>query len=307
LKKRVHYRKLFKKVVLLEDNKTVRVGLIQTSVSEDLAANLESTLKKVSLAADGGARIICLQELYRTPYFPQSEYIDASGFAETIPGESTDAFSKLARERNVVVIVPIYEKAFDGIFYNSAVVIDADGSLLPTYRKIHIPFDKYFYEKKYFTDGNTGFRIYKTRYATFTVLICFDQWYPESARITTLMGAEIIFYPTAIGWVRNYTSPDGDWRDAWETVQRGHAIANGTHVCAVNRTGSEGELEFWGSSFACDSFGSIIEKAGKDENILIADLDLTKNKSIRDGWGFLFNRRPETYGKICSEKDYAGE
>ncbi|MFA6450602.1 MAG: carbon-nitrogen hydrolase [bacterium] len=285
----------------MKENETTTVGLIQTSVSEDLTGNLETALKRAAQAADRGAQIICLQELYRTPYFPHEERVSAARFAETIPGESTDAFTQLAREKNAAVIVPLYEKTAGGAFFNSAAVIDADGSLLPPYRKIHIPFDKYFYEKNYFAPGDSGFRVYKTKHATFAVLICFDQWYPEAARIATLMGADIIFYPTAIGWIKDYTSPDGDWRDAWETVQRGHAIANGIHVCAVNRAGAEGELKFWGGSFACDSFGAVIQKAGEDDETLVVPLDLSKNKRIREGWGFLANRRPETYGKLCGK------
>lgn len=280
----------------------VRVGLIQSFVSEDLKANLESTLKKASQAADDGAQIICLQELYRTPYFPREEKIDADRFAESIPGESTDAFAKIAREKEVVIIVPIYEKTESGAYYNSAVVIDADGSLHPAYRKIHIPFDRYFYEKNYFEPGDSGFRVFNTRYADIAVLICFDQWFPEAARIAALSGADIIFYPTAIGLIKGHVSADGNWQDAWETAQRGHAIVNGTHVCAVNRAGSEAELEFWGGSFACDSFGAIIKKAGIDETTLVVPLDLSRNKLIRDGWGFLANRRPEEYGKIVEKR-----
>ncbi len=287
----------------MKENNIVKVGLIQTSVSADLKKNLETALDRAARAADAGARIICLSELYRTSYFPREEKIDASVFAETIPGESTDAFSQLAREKNAVIIVPLYEKSPDGTLYNSAAVIDTDGTLLPTYRKTHIPHDTFFYEKNYFAEGDSGIIVHKTRYANFAVLICFDQWYPEAARIATLKGADIIFYPTAIGWIDGYTSPDGDWRDSWITVQRGHAIANGTHVCAVNRTGKESELRFWGSSFACDSFGAVVAKAGEDEETLIAQLDIGKNKSIRDGWGFLRNRRPKMYGALCDKKE----
>jgi agmatine deiminase len=286
----------------LKERETVKVGLIQTAVSEDLDLNLKITLKKAKQAAASGAQIICLQELYRTPYFPRAEKMDAAHFAETIPGDSTDAFSKLAREHGVVVIVPLYEKAAGDRYYNSAVVIDADGQLLPTYRKIHIPFDRYFYEKNYFAPGDLGFRVFPTRFAKISVLICFDQWYPEAARIVTLQGADIIFYPTAIGNVRGFSPDEGDWHQAWETIQRSHAIANGVHVCAVNRTGIEGELEFWGGSFASDSFGNIIQKAGAKEESLIVPLDLNKNREVREGWGFLANRRPDSYQKICEAR-----
>jgi len=265
--------------------KKVTIGLIQTSVSEDLGRNLEETLKKVNSAISKGAKIICLPELYRTTYFPQAEHTDAACFAETIPGESTDAFSALAKKNGVVIIVPLYEIAVDGHYYNSVAVIDADGRLMQTYRKMHIPHDPLFYEKNYFQEGDKNFLIYDTRYAKIAVLICYDQWFPEAARIVALKGADIIFYPTAIGWIKGEgLPPEGDWHDAWETVQRGHAIANGVHVAAVNRVGQEGELIFWGSSFVCDSFGKgIIRASDDDEEILMAEIDLDKNRKIQEG------------------------
>jgi len=280
----------------------LKIGLIQTAVCEDLTANLNKTLMRVEEAAKKGAQIVCLQELYRTPYFPQQERQDAGRFAESIPGESTAAFSALAKKHKIVVIVPLFEKSPNGKFYNSAVVIDADGKLLETYRKIHVPHDPLFYEQNYFELGDLGYRVYDTAYARIGVLICYDQWFPEAARICTLRGADILFYPTAIGYIRGHTSEDGDWRDAWETVQRGHAIANGVHVAAVNRVGVEGELEFWGGSFVCDAFGEILAKASGDrEEVLVASVDMSLNKRIRDGWGFLKNRRPDTY-KLLTEK-----
>jgi agmatine deiminase len=280
----------------------VSLGLIQTTVSEDMALNLQKTLQKVEEAAKRGAQIICLQELYRTRYFPQEEKQDASRFAETIPGESTEAFSDLAKKHKIVVIVPLFEKGANGKFYNSAAVIDADGKLLDTYRKIHIPQDPLFYEQNYFQPGNSGYKVYKTAYANIGVLICYDQWFPEPARINTLKGADIIFYPTAIGYIKDHTSADGDWHDAWQTVQRGHAIENGVHVAAVNRVGEEGELEFWGGSFVCDSFGKILaEASSKKEEVLTVKVDLNLNKRIRDGWGFLKNRRPDTYQQLTEK------
>ncbi len=198
--------------------------------------------------------------------------------------------------------MPLFERSSNGKFYNSAVVIDADGKLFDTYRKIHVPHDPLFYEQNYFALGDLGYRVYKTAYAQIGVLICYDQWFPEAARICTLKGADILFYPTAIGYIKGHTSEDGDWHDAWETVQRGHAIANGVHVASVNRVGEEGELEFWGSSFICDSFGKILAKASSTrEEVLVAAVDLGLNKQIRDGWGFLKNRRPNTY-KLLAEK-----
>lgn len=275
---------------------TVTVGLIQTAVSENIQANMEMTVDMIKKAAKKGAQIVCLQELYRTRYFPQEEKKDVAELAETIPGESTQLFSILAKELGTVIIVPVFEKAGRD-YYNSVVVVDADGKLLETYRKMHVPHDPLFYEKNYFKDGNLGYRVYKTRYASFSVLICYDQWFPEAARICTIKGADILFYPTAIGWIKD--KPEEEWRKAWETIQRAHAIANGVHVAAVNRVGDEGELKFWGSSFVCDSFGKVLKKASEDkEEVLVAELDLNMNKKIREGWGFLRNRRPDTYGLL---------
>jgi agmatine deiminase len=283
--------------------KAVTIGLIQTSVSENIAENMAKTAEKIEQAAQRGAQIICLQELYRTTYFPQQEKLDVEHLAESIPGESTRLLSGLAKKHKVVIIAPLFEKTKDGKFYNSAAVIDADGQIMGKYRKAHIPHDPYFYEKDYFEAGNSDYKVFETRYAKIGVLICYDQWFPEPARINALKGAEIIFYPTAIGYVKGYTSEDGDWHDAWRTVQRAHAIANGIHVAAVNRVGAEGELEFWGGSFVCDSFGKVLAEASttKDET-LIATVDLSKNKRIQDGWGFLRNRRPDTYSSLTEKR-----
>jgi agmatine deiminase len=279
--------------------KTVTIGLIQTNVSDDTAVNMEKTIEKIKQAASKGAQIVCLQEVYRTKYFPQEEKHDATSLAETIPGESTKIFSELAKEKKIVIIVPIFEKASNGKFYNTAVVIDADGKILGSYRKVHVPQDPLFYEKDYFEVGDTGYLVAKTRYGCIGVLICYDQWFPEPARINTLMGAEIIFYPTAIGYIKDHTSADGDWHEAWKIVQRAHAIANGVHIATVNRVGEEGELQFWGGSFVCDSFGVVLAEAStRKEEVLIVAVDLSKNKKIREGWGFLKNRRPDTYGSL---------
>lgn len=281
----------------------VTIGLIQTSVTGNTNLNLKRTAAKAKEAIAKGAQIICLQELYRTIYFPQAENIDAACFAETIPGESTDAFAVLAKEHGVVIVVPLFEKDDKGNYYNSVVVIDAGGRVLPAYRKVHIPHDPLFYEKDYFQDGQ-DFRVYDTCYARLAVLICYDQWFPEAARIVALKGADIIFYPTAIGWIKGEgMPPEGDWHDAWETVQRGHAISNGVHVAAVNRVGQEGDLIFWGSSFVCDSFGQVLKRASdKDEEVVIVEIDLDKNSEVQEGWGFLRNRRPETYGSLVEAK-----
>jgi agmatine deiminase len=280
----------------------VTLGLIQTAVSKDPQENLKKTSRKVEEAAQQGAQIICLQELYRSRYFPQKEKLEVSSLAETIPGESTQAFSELAKKHEVVVIAPVFEKAADQKCYNSAVTIDANGEILGVYRKIHVPNDDFFYEKGYFASGSSGYGVYQTRFAKIGVLICYDQWFPEAARINVLKGADILFYPTAIGTIKDYTSPDGDWHEAWKTVQRAHAIANGVHVAAVNRVGEEEQLQFWGGSFVCDSFGQMVKEAsGTDEEVLIAEVDLSKNLSIREGWGFLQNRRPDTYHAIVED------
>jgi agmatine deiminase len=285
---------------------TQKIGLIQTAVGGDPDRNLARTLELARQAIAGGARILCLQELYRVPYFPQYEKTDASAFAETIPGPSTDAFAALARENGVVIVVPLYERAESGEYYNTAAVIDADGRLLPPYRKVHVPYDPLFYEKSYFRPGDC-YRVYDTRYARIAVLICYDQWFPEAARAVALKGAEIIFYPTAIGRIAGEEPPEGDWREAWETVQRGHAIANSVHVAAVNRVGDEGEIRFFGSSFVADAFGNVLARAGEtNEEILVVEVDLSMNEAVREGWGFFRNRRPETYG-VLTRKLPAGK
>jgi agmatine deiminase len=284
-------------------NKFVTIAAVQSYVSADMNANLNKTIKLVEQAAKKGAQIICLQELYRTIYFPQYQKADKDLYAETIPGESTEIFSAIAKKYGVVIVVPIFEKDKFGKYHNSAVVINTDGKLLPTYRKIHIPQDPLFYEKNYFKDGDGGYKIYKTKFATFAVLICYDQWFPEAARAVKLAGAEIIFYPTAIGNILGEKQKEGDWHNAWETIMRGHAIANSLYVVAVNRVGIEDKLKFWGQSFVCDAFGKIIKKAGKSKDeILISKIDLAKNKILEKEWGFMRNRRTDTYKSISVKK-----
>jgi agmatine deiminase len=280
-------------------NKFVTVAAVQNTVSSDMNANLIKTAKMVEQAAKKGAQIICLQELYRTLYFPQYKNAKKDDFSETIPGESTRLFSLIAKKYKVVIIVPIFEKDSKRHFHNSAVVINTDGKLMPTYRKIHIPQDPLFYEKNYFEQSDQGYKIYKTKYGTFAVLICYDQWFPEAARAVKLAGADIVFYPTAIGTIVGEKQKEGDWHNAWETVMRGHAIANSLYVIAVNRIGTEDKLKFWGQSFICDAFGKVIKKANdsKDE-ILISKIDLAKNKVIAEEWGFMRNRRDDTYGPL---------
>lgn len=279
-------------------NKFVTIAAIQSSASPDMDANLKKTIRMVETAARRGARIICLQELYRTIYFPQYPKLKKDLYTETVPGESTKVFSQIAKKYGVVIIVPIFEKRKNG-YFNSAVVIDHAGKLMPSYDKIHIPQDPGFYEKNYFNQGKSGYKIYNTKFGRIAVLICFDQWFPEAARAVTLLGAEIIFYPTAIGYISSEKSFEGDWHEAWETVMRGHSIANSVNVVAVNRVGREDKLQFWGQSFITDSFGKVLKKASSaKEAILLGSVDLSLNQRIRNEWGFFRNRRPDTYTKI---------
>lgn len=283
--------------------KKIKIALVQFSPSKSKEENLEIASKKIILAAKREAKIICLPELFNTPYFPQRMIKKYEHFSEKIPGPLSDELCTIAKKCKVVIVAPYFENAGKGKFYNSAIVIDADGRILGIYRKNHIPFDTCFYEKLFFDEGNCGYPVFKTKYADISVMICYDQWFPEAARVAVLDGAEIIFYPTAIGYVRGMNMPEGDWKEAWQTVQRAHAISNGVHIAAVNRTGTEGRIEFWGNSFVADSFGNIIAKApANSEKILVAEIDLSKNKIVKEGWGFIKNRRPETYGRISKKR-----
>ena len=275
----------------------VTVGLIQMAMGPDPDENVEKARRRVAEASQGGANIICLPELYHTQYFPQHPGADTRKLAETIPGRSTLIFSGLAREHKVVIILPVYEKTSEGRFCNSAVVIDADGRISEPYHKVHIPQDPGFFEKGYFYPGNT-YRVFSTRYGRIAVLICFDQWFPEAARCVALDGADIIFYPTAIGHPGPDEPREGSWQDAWELIQRSHAIANSVHVAAVNRAGTEGRCRFFGGSFVADAFGNVLARAGDGEETLIVPVDISMNAAVQDSWGFFRNRRPETYGRI---------
>ncbi len=285
-------------------NSIVKVGLVQASASADAAANLGKTLAAVGEAAARGAQIICTQELFRTQYFCQSEDHGCFQLAEPVPGPTTEAFQKLARSREVVVIVSLFERRAPGVYHNTAAVIDADGSLLGLYRKMHIPDDPLYYEKFYFTPGDLGFRAWQTRYGKVGVLICWDQWYPEAARLTALRGAEVLFFPTAIGWHPAEKAELGQRQHAaWETIVRGHAIANGCYVAVPNRVGLEKlageEIEFWGQSFIAGTAGEILAKAGADrEEILVAELDLRQVDKTRTQWPFLRDRRIDAYGDL---------
>ncbi len=281
------------------EQEQVIVGLIQMSVGPDPEENFNKALARVEQAAQDGAQIICLPELYRTRYFAQGIGVNASPLAEDIPGVSTHAFSGIACRYKVVIIVPLYERSPDGRFYNSAVIIDADGTLHTPYHKVHIPQDPGFFEKGYFYPGSR-YQVHTTRYGRIAVLICYDQWFPEAARCVALDGAQIIFYPTAIGHPSSVEPVEGDWHEAWVLIQRGHAVANSIHVAAVNRVGQEANIRFFGGSFICDAFGKIIARCGDSEETIIATLDLSMNSSVRDSWGFFRNRRPDTYGATCT-------
>jgi N-carbamoylputrescine amidase len=282
----------------------VRLGLLQNACSADPAANLKKTLAAANRAARQGAQIICTQELFRSQYFCQSEDHAYFALAEPIPGPSTRAFQKLARDRKVVVIASLFEKRAAGLYHNTAVVIDADGSLLGRYRKMHIPDDPLYYEKFYFTPGDLGFRSWSTRYGKIGVQVCWDQWYPEGARLTAMQGAQILFYPTAIGWHPAEKAEHGARQhSAWETIQRSHAIANGCYVAVPNRVGHEklcGEgIEFWGQSFVAGTAGEILAKATSDqEELLIVPVDLAAVDVTRTHWPFLRDRRIDAYGDL---------
>ena len=283
---------------------TVKIGLIQTACSPDPDANLKKTLALAERAARRGAQIICTQELFRSQYFCQSEDYENFKLAEPVPGPTTDAFCKFAKKHQVVVIASIFEKRAAGVYHNTAAIIDADGSLLGRYRKMHIPDDPLYYEKFYFTPGDLGFRSWQTKYGNIGVLICWDQWYPEAARLTALQGAQILFYPTAIGWHPGEKKKYGERQhNSWETIQRSHAIANGCYVAVANRIGHEKlagrGIEFWGQSFVAGTSGEILAKAGAvQEKILIVPVDLAAVDDTRTHWPFLRDRRIDAYGNL---------
>jgi len=283
----------------------VTLGLLQHACGSDPKANLKKTLSLVEQAARKGAQIICTQELFRSQYFCQAEDHAYFDLAEPIPGPSTAAFQKLAKKHGVVIVASLFEKRASGLYHNTAVIIDADGSLLGIYRKMHIPDDPLFYEKFYFTPGDTGFRAWDTKFGKIGVLICWDQWYPEGARLTAMQGAEILFYPTAIGWHPKEKAEYGvNQHGAWETIQRSHAVANGCYVAAINRIGLEqpigGDgLEFWGQSFVAGTSGQIIAKASVDnEEVMIVPIELGKVDVTRTHWPFLRDRRIDAYGDL---------
>ncbi len=284
---------------------TVTLGLLQHACGPDPEANLLATLARVEAAAARGAQIVCTQELFRSPYFCQSEDYAAFALAEPVPGPTTEAFQALARRLGIVIVASLFERRAPGLYHNTAAVIDADGALLGIYRKMHIPDDPLFYEKFYFTPGDTGFRAWQTRFGRIGVLICWDQWYPEAARLTALQGAEILFYPTAIGWhPREKAALGAKQHSAWETIQRSHAVANGCYVAAVNRVGHEAPaggdgLEFWGQSFVAGPQGELLAKAGAAaEETLLVPVELGALDEVRTHWPFLRDRRIDAYGDL---------
>ena len=298
-------------------HRTFSLGLIQSAVTADATANVRDAAARIRQAADRGAQIVCLQELFNSLYFCKAQRGERFDLAEPIPGPTTDRLQALAQELALVLVVPLFERQAAGVYRNSAAIIDANGSLLGVYRKMHIPDDPLFYEKYYFTPGDatqdergttpgaaTGFRVWNTRYAKIGVLICWDQWYPEAARITSLMGAEVLLYPTAIGWHPSEKREFGPAQvEAWRTVQRAHAIANGVYVAAANRVGHEPEpgtdgLEFFGHSFICDPFGRIVADAGTEPTVLVATCDTAVIEDTRRNWPFLRDRRVDAYAPI---------
>lgn len=280
----------------------VTLGLIQMSAGVNPTANLNKAFERIAAAAKKGAQIVCLQELFRSRYFCQSENPKNFRLAESIPGPTTDALSELAAEREIVIVASVFERRSAGIYHNTAVVIDADGAIAGKYRKMHIPDDPLYYEKFYFTPGDLGFPSFQTRYAKVGALVCWDQWFPEGARLAALSGAQILFYPTAIGWIPNEPPAVAQQqRAAWELIQRSHAVANGVYVASVNRVGREGKVKFWGHSFVAGPFGEIVALAGGErEEILLAKCDLGKIEETRQSWPFLRDRRIDAYGSLSS-------
>src|SRR5579862_8533882 len=280
------------------------IGLIQMSCSPDPGDNLAKAEARIREAAKRGAQIVCLEELFRSQYFCREENHDNFALAEPIPGPSTDALGKLAKELSVVIVASLFERRAAGLYHNTAAVLDADGALLGIYRKMHIPDDPLYYEKFYFTPGDLGFPNFDTRYGRIGVQVCWDQWYPEGARVASLRGANILFYPTAIGWHPSEKQEFGAAQlDAWRTIQRSHAIANGIYVAAVNRVGLEGPadsgLEFWGHSFVSDPFGRVLaEGSAEKEEILIVECDPSQVEETRRNWPFLRDRRIDAYSPI---------
>jgi N-carbamoylputrescine amidase len=282
------------------------IGLVQMRCGLDPKENLDKAAERVVDAAKQGAQIVCLQELFRSQYFCQKEDAATFDLAEAIPGPSTELLGKIAKDQGVVVIASLFERRAAGLYHNTAAILDADGSIRGLYRKMHIPDDPLYYEKYYFTPGDLGFRAHETKFGCIGTLVCWDQWYPEGARLTALRGADVLFYPTAIGWHPSEKQQYGAAQaSAWQTIQRSHAIANGVYVAAVNRVGHEGPadggIEFWGGSFVADPFGVILKEGSRtDEEILVVECDRARVEEVRRNWPFLRDRRIDAYGPITN-------
>lgn len=280
----------------------IKIGLVQSNCSHHIEHNIEKAIEGIKKAASNGAQIVCLQELFTSLYFCDVENYDNFKIAETIPGPTTDRLGKIAAELNVVIVVSLFEKRAKGLYHNTTAIIDADGQYLGKYRKMHIPDDPAYYEKFYFTPGDLGYKVFQTKYAKIGVLICWDQWYPEASRITALLGAEILFYPTAIGWASTQDEDTNiEQYNAWQTIQRSHAIANGVHTVSVNRVGYEqnGKMKFWGGSFVSNPFGTVLQQAShENEEVLVVEIETDKSDSYRVHWPFLRDRRIDSYSPI---------
>lgn len=276
---------------------TLRIALLQMPMAESATENYQRAEKLTAKAKAQGADIVCLPELFTTPYFCR-ERLDAAKYAEEIPGPTSEFLSTLARTHELPVVGGSFYERDGESFFNTSLIVEKDGTILGKYRKIHIPQDECFYEKEYFAEGDLGYLVCDTSVGKIGVLICYDQWFPEAARSLAMKGAEVIFYPTAIANVKSIEQTEGEWQSAWENVQRGHAIANGVVVAAANRVGDEGDSTFWGGSFVIDAFGKTLVRGDASEAVLIQEVDLNHGKEVKDGWGFLRNRRPDTYASL---------
>ncbi|HEV8359315.1 MAG TPA: carbon-nitrogen hydrolase [Candidatus Thermoplasmatota archaeon] len=283
----------------MREAESVTIGLVQMRMERSPDANVQHAADLVGQAARKGAQIVCLPELFRTPYFPITEDHANFELAEGIPGPTTEALGKVAAAHNITIIAPVFERRARGLFHNALAVLGPDGEVRGRYRKMHIPDDPNFYEKFYFAPGDTGFKAFDAPQGKFGAMICWDQWYPEAARLTALAGAQVLFYPTAIGYSSADRAHYAEQREAWRTIQRAHAIANGLFVAVVNRVGKEGDLTFWGSSFVAGPMGEVLTAASEDkEEILLAKLDLAAIDRTRQAWPFLRDRRVDAYGGI---------
>ena len=278
-----------------DSNSGVRLGIAQMAMGPDEGENLEKAVEMIGDASARGADIVCLPELFASTYFPRREHVKVK--PEPIPGPTSRALARAAAKSKVFLVGGSILERAGAKRYNTSVVFDSRGRMLGRYRKVHLPYDSHYFEKSYFSPGR-GYSVFRTPFGSISPLICFDQWYPEPARICRLGGAQILFYPTAIGWVKGIDPVEGDWQEAWEAVQRGHSVANNVVVCAVNRVGTEGDMTFWGGSFVCDQFGKVLFRAGDNQGVSVVEVDLSLGREVEEGWGFLRNRKPSTYRRL---------